>query len=128
MAVTLSGTLILRGATEFPPAQGVDLEMMQYGSGYGNGYGGMMDGGWFLGFLWLLVLLAVFGAVVVVVVWMVRSSSAHGQSSATPPPSSAATPPGGAGHDEAVAIAKRRLASGEITTEQYAEIMRHLGG
>lgn len=32
------------------------------------------------------------------------------------------------GHDEAVAIAKRRLASGEITKDQFDEIMRALNG
>jgi uncharacterized membrane protein len=32
------------------------------------------------------------------------------------------------GHHEAVAIAKKRLASGEITPEQYDEIIGKLGG
>lgn len=36
------------------------------------------------------------------------------------------TPP--ASHDEAMAIARRRLASGEITVEQFEEIRRTLGG
>ena len=31
-----------------------------------------------------------------------------------------------AGHDEAIAIAKRRFANGEITSEQYEEIMNKL--
>jgi uncharacterized membrane protein len=32
------------------------------------------------------------------------------------------------GHDEAVAIARRRFASGEITKDQFDELMRSLVG
>jgi uncharacterized membrane protein len=39
-----------------------------------------------------------------------------------------ASPPSTAAHDEAVAIAKRRYASGEITKDQYDEMMRSLAG
>jgi len=89
------------------------------GRGYNYGYG--MNGGWLGGIFMLL-----FGAVIVVgivllVIWAVRSSSRH--RAAGPPPAH----PGEAGHHEAIAIAKRRLASGEITKEQYDEIMRALG-
>lgn len=91
-----------------------------YGQGYGYGYD--MMGGWFgwilmMGF-WLLVLVGL----IVLVVWAVRSASGHGTPHGQAPSSSAAA------HDEAVAIAKRRLASGEITPDQYAEIIRALGG
>ena len=94
---------------------------MMYGYGQGLGYGGMLGGGW-LG----LLLMLLFGAlciagVVLLVLWFVRSSGGHGGASG------GATPSGPAGHDEAVAIAKRRLASGEINKEQYDEIMRALG-
>lgn len=94
---------------------------MMYGYGQGLGYGSMLGGGW-LG----LLLMLLFGAlciagIVLLVIWFVRSSGGHaGVGGATPPT-------GPAGHDEAIAIAKRRLASGEVTKEQYDEIMRALG-
>ncbi|PKQ16555.1 MAG: hypothetical protein CVT67_03925 [Actinobacteria bacterium HGW-Actinobacteria-7] len=96
---------------------------MGYGRGYGYGYGDMMGGGF--GGILMLVLGALFvAALVLLVIWAVRASSGHHGMAhhATPPPL------GAVGHDEAVAIAKRRLASGEITSEQYAEIVRTLGG
>ena len=97
--------------------------MMGYGNGYGGGYNNMMGGG-FGGLLVLLFGALVIAGIVLLVIWAVRASGGHGPVSqgTTPPASSAAA------HDEAVAIAKRRLASGEITPEQYGEIMRTLGG
>lgn len=96
--------------------------MGRYGGNYDYGFGNsMMAGG---GFGW--VLMFVFGAliiagVVLLVVWMMRMNSGHGHvAGGTVPPAAAA------GHDEAVAVAKRRLASGEIDTEQYEGIMRSL--
>lgn len=94
---------------------------MMYGYGQGLGYGSMLGGGW-LG----LLLVLLFGAlciagIVLLIMWFVRSSGGHaGAGGATPGA-------GPAGHDEAIAIAKRRLASGEVTKEQYDEIMRALG-
>ena len=86
----------------------------------GYGYGGPMMGGSFLGGLLALVFFAlVIAGVVLLVILLVRASSGHA-------PGGAGRHPAAVGHDEAVAIAKRRLASGEITTEQYAEIMRTL--
>lgn len=87
------------------------------------GYGYNMMGG-YGGFGALLMFL--FGALIIVgivmlIVWTGRASGGHGTSAATP------SPPGGVGHDEAVAIAKRRLASGEINKDQYEELMRVLG-
>ena len=89
---------------------------------YGSGYGMMGDFGW-LGVLFMLL----FGALVLVgivllVVWMVRASTG-GQHMGASASHSANT-----GHDEAIAVARRRLASGEISKEQYEEIMRTLGG
>jgi putative membrane protein len=86
------------------------------------GYGNTVGGG---GFGMLLML--VFGAlliagIVLVVVWLVRGPSGTGHPAGTMPPPSAP------GHDEAVAIARRRFASGEITKEQYDELMRCLAG
>jgi putative membrane protein len=102
--------------------------MMGYGNGYGGGgYGGgynNMMGGGFGGLLILLFGLLFIVGVVLLVLWAVRASHGHGQSKQ----GTATSNPGAVGHDEAVAVAKKRLASGEITPEQYAEIMRHLGG
>lgn len=95
-------------------------EEMMYGRGYG--YGTMMGGyGWFGAMLMFVFGAIVVAGIVLLILWAVRTSGGHHTSGATPPPA------GAAGHDEAVAIAKRRLASGEITNEQYEEIMRSLG-
>jgi uncharacterized membrane protein len=93
--------------------------MMGYGGGYG--YGNAMGPGIFGG-LFMLLFGALFVALIVLlVVWAVRMSSGHHAAGALHVP---ASPPG---HDEAVAIAKKRFASGEISKEQYDEIIRTLG-
>ena len=92
-----------------------------YGRGYGGGYNSMMGGGWLGGILFLLFGLLICIGIVMLIVWAVRTSGGHGASGATPHSA------GAVGHYEAVAIAKRRLASGEITKEQYEEIVRSLG-
>ncbi len=106
--------------------------MMGYGRGYGaDGYGNMMGGGsWFGGVAMLAFGALVIVGIVVLIIWAVRASAGHGSGhhAASPPVShgqgySSASQ----GHDEAVTITKRRLASGEITPEQYAEIIKHLG-
>ena len=98
--------------------------MMGYGNGYGGGYDGgygMMGGG-FGGLLFLVFGVLIIAGIVLLVMWAIRmSGGGHGMGGM-------AHPPGAAGHHEAVAIAKRRFASGEINKEQYDEIMRSLGG
>ena len=103
--------------------------MMRGYGGYGGGYGGMMDGG-VGGILMLFFGLLVLIGIVMLVMWAVRASSGQhghmmpgGQNPVGGPP----LPHGQVGHHEAVAIAKRRLASGEITPEQYQEIIKTLG-
>lgn len=97
--------------------------MNGFGRGSGYDYGNMMGGGWFgTTLVFLLGLLVVVG-IVLLVVWAVRSSSRHGAARGSTPPLS-----GTPGQDDAAAIAKRRLASGEITKEQYDDIVRTLGG
>lgn len=92
------------------------------GRGYEYGYDTMMGGwGWFGGMLMLLLVVLVIVGIVLLVLWAARATGGHGSSHAVPPVV------GRTGHDEALAIAKRRLASGEITTEQYQEIIRTLG-
>jgi putative membrane protein len=104
--------------------------------GYAQGYStGPAMGGWFLGgclaFFWLLVLVGI----ILLVVWAVRASSHHDHTGAKghtmPPAGTPPVPPAveqPKAEDEAVAIARKRLASGEISSDEFAEIMRHLGG
>src|SRR5512133_858512 len=97
--------------------------MMGYGRGAGYGWDMMGSGGWLGGVLMLLFGLLVLAGIVVLIVWAVRSSGGHhGNAGAGPTPPSAPT------HDEAVATARKRLASGELTREQFDDIMRALGG
>ena len=92
------------------------------GQGFGNGFNMMGGYGWFGVLLELLFGALIIAGIVLLVLWAVRASGSHGTSGG------ASQPPGAAGHDEAVAVAKRRFASGEITKEQYDEIIRTLGG
>ena len=92
---------------------------MMYGYNQGLGYGGMMGGGW-LGVLLFFFVGALIIAGVVVLVMNMSRHSAPGHMA----PTMGAQP----GHDEAVAIAKKRFASGEITKDQYDELMRTLAG
>lgn len=91
--------------------------------GFGlNGYGMMGGFGmWFVGLLWLLFIVAI----IVAIVMMSRRMHGHGYMGMQGPGPSA-TPPA-AGHDEAVAIARKRFAAGEITKEQFDEMMKTLG-
>jgi uncharacterized membrane protein len=80
--------------------------MMRYGRGYGYSYGNMMGGGWFGGLLVLLFGALIIAGIVLLVMWAARVSSGHTTANAP------TEHPGATGHHEAVAIAKRRLASG----------------
>jgi putative membrane protein len=92
------------------------------GQGFGNGFNMMGGYGWFGVLLTLLFGALIIAGIVLLVFWVVRASGSHGTGGG------ASQPPGGTGHDEAVAVAKRRFASGEITKEQYEEIISTLGG
>ena len=100
------------------------------------GYGHMAGGGLFGGIFMLFFGLLILAGIVLLIVWAIRALSGGHQPSAQhqqaamqqPLMEPPAAPVRADGHDEAVAIAKRRLAGGEITPEQYAEIMRTLGG
>jgi uncharacterized membrane protein len=96
--------------------------MMGYGRGLGYGYGHFGGGAPFGGLLFLLFGALFIAGVVVLIVWAVRSSRHHAVAPGTP----AVTAIGAS--DEAIAIAKRRLASGEITVEEYDTILKVLGG
>jgi len=97
---------------------------MMRGYGFYDGYG-MMGGGWFGLAVMLLLWLVLVGGVVLLIVWAVRATQHHG--SAGPTGSPGPTHGGAPGHDEAVAVARRRYAAGEITKDQFDEIMRGLG-
>ena len=89
--------------------------MMGYGQGYGyGGYGNMM-GGWG-GWLFPIFGLIALAGIVLLVIWAVRAMSGSGQHTQAPPRV-----------DDACAIARTRLAKGEITKEQYEEICKALG-
>ncbi|MBI5232620.1 MAG: SHOCT domain-containing protein [Coriobacteriales bacterium] len=79
--------------------------------------------GWFGGILMFIFMLAILIGAVLLVVWAVRAVSGHGGG----PGGTQWTPPGPR-EDDAIAIARKRLASGEITAEQFEEIKRALGG
>ena len=98
---------------------------MMYGRGY-YGYSNPMmgpDGGtFFAGLMIVVFIVLLIAGVVLLVMWAMRSQSGHAHMGAPTPPT------GAQGHHEAIAIAKKRLASGEITREQYEEIIRTIGG
>jgi putative membrane protein len=81
--------------------------MWHHGYGWMNGFGGTM---WGIGLLFWLVIIA---AVVLLVVWAVRSSGRY-----------ASTPP--SQEPDALEIARRRYARGEISKEQFEQIKRDL--
>lgn len=102
--------------------------MMGYGNGYGNVYGNdggygysMMGGGWLAMWLWILLGTVVLIGIVLLILWTIRMSHNGGMH-----PSSGSKL-GEHGHHEAVVMAKKRFARGEISKEQYEEIMHTLG-
>jgi len=101
------------------------------GFGFNNGYGMMGGGGGLLGFAAMIVIwLVVVAAVVLLIVWLVRTSGHHGAGGHVAGPGAAgpgSPQPPAATHDEAVTIARRRFAAGEISKEQFDEIMKSLG-
>lgn len=91
--------------------------------GYGYGYGPMMGGGWF-GAIIMFALWALFIAgVVLLIVWLVRSAGGQRQA-----PLAGGAPGQPPAVDEALAIARKRLAASEITPEQFEEIRKTLSG
>ncbi|HAL29800.1 MAG TPA: hypothetical protein DCP20_03665 [Coriobacteriia bacterium] len=98
--------------------EGVERAMM---GGWGYGYDSMMNVGWLGGLLILLFGVLIIAGIAVLVVWALRQSSNRSAGGGSAPPPSAT------GQDEAVAIAKRRLASGEISKEEYEDLLKTLG-
>jgi uncharacterized membrane protein len=123
MVLGVLGLLLLGLALTQGMMGGFGPGMMGYGPQYGPGMMGygMMGGAWG-GLLMLFFSVLVIAGITLLVIWAVRAASGHGGGGA------GSMPPPSAGHDEAVAIARKRLASGEITREQYDEIVAALGG
>lgn len=92
------------------------MRSYSYGSPYASP-GGMMGGGGWLALLLMLGFgLLVLIGIILLVVWAVRAAAHQ-------------APPGISQHQgDPMDVARRRLASGEITTEQFEEIRRTLGG
>jgi uncharacterized membrane protein len=77
------------------------------------------------GVLWVLLIVAI----VLLAVWVVRMAR-HGHDDATHGMAQGAVrgdQTASVAHDEAVAIARKRFAAGEITKEQFDELMQTLG-
>jgi len=93
--------------------------------GYGYSYGPAMMGGYspWSDLLILLFWLFILVGVVILIVWAIQQTARHGTAS-IPPVGNLPVPP----QDEAMAVARKRLAAGEITCEQFDEIRKALGG
>jgi uncharacterized membrane protein len=99
---------------------------MGYGR-YGGGYGSMMGGGGgFEIFLMALFTLLLIAGVALLIIWLIRASGTHSTAHNAGTSQASGMHPAEVGHHEAVSIAKKRLASGEITKDQYEEIIRAL--
>lgn len=92
--------------------------------GRGFGYVPMHDGLFFPLAGWLFGLL-VTAAVVALVVWLIVRASRRGAGSTSAPVAMSGAPAGSAS-DDALRIARERLARGEIDVEQYQTIVRAL--
>lgn len=95
------------------------------GAPFGSGlfYGPMHDGFFFPFAGWLFGLL-VTAAIVALVVWLIVRAARHGAGQTSEP--AAAPAPDAASTDEALRIARERLARGEIDVEQYRTIVQAL--
>jgi len=84
--------------------------MWHHGFGWTDGFGGT----WMMGIglvFWMLIV----AGVVALVVWAVRNSSQRGLGTSPHGP-------------DALEIARRRYASGEISKEQFEQLKKDLGG
>ena len=85
---------------------------MRYG-GFARGAEQALGGAWYGGFLMLFLGVFALVAVILIVVWMVRIATGH------PYPWWPSEP---SGDEESLAIAQARLASGEISRDEYEMI------
>jgi len=89
--------------------------MMRYG-GFGGAHGHMAVGGWYGGPLMLLLGLFVFIGIAILVVWAIRTVAGHQRLWPLNDPFAARD------NDDLIDLAKRRLANGEVTVEQFEVI------
>lgn len=81
------------------------------GGMFGTGFGGW-GLGWLVGALWMVLF---WGGIIALVVWVVRRlTEGHGAT--------------GAAQANPLDVAKMRLARGEITSEQFGQLKKDLGG
>jgi uncharacterized membrane protein len=96
---------------------------MMYGRGFGGGFG-MGGGGLLILLFWVLLVVGI----VMLVMMLMRRGRMHGMmmngGMHHGPMGDAPSAP--TAHDEAVAIARKRLAAGEITAAQFDELMGKL--
>lgn len=94
---------------------------MMYGRGLG--FGNMMGGLGWAGALAIGMFTLIFiTGVILLIIWATRAASGSRHDDY----SGQVSRPETTGYDEAVAIARRRLAAGEISGEQYQEIISTL--
>jgi putative membrane protein len=96
------------------------VEMHGRGFGYYPGNGMMGDGNW----LGIALMVLFWVAIVVIVVLMITRMAKHG--GMMHGTGAAGMTPVTPTHDEAVAIARKRYAAGEVTKEQFDELMKTL--
>lgn len=82
--------------------------MMHWGNGFSSPFG------WIMMIIGMLFWIAILALIVVGIVYLVRYMGAAG------------SPPRGQIGENALDVAKRRYASGEITKEQYEELKKDL--
>ena len=84
----------------------------------------MMGNGWGMGWMWFIWPLIILG-IVLLAVFLVRGTTTktpgHGGEAAPPPD-------GATGRSRAQEILDERYARGELTDEEYQELLRHLRG
>jgi len=97
-----------------------------------NGWNMMGGGSVFAAILMFVFGLMVLVGIVLLIIWAVKASNGHGRDAygqryaGGPDNRPGPLPPTGPGADEAIAVARRRFAAGEISQEEFTQIMNAL--